>query len=60
MEASVSEGLRCGGLELSLSQQILSIKKAERTIDGNKNVCYTYPRKGPLANGCISPLTMRG
>jgi hypothetical protein len=55
-----SERLRCGGIELSLSQQILSTKKAERPIDGSQNICYTPWRNDPLANVCLVRLPMRG
>lgn len=60
VEDYLSERLRCDGIELSLSQQILSTKKAERPIDGPQNICYTPWRNDPLANACLVWLPIRG
>jgi hypothetical protein len=60
VEDYVSERLRCGSVELSLSQQILSTKKAERPIDGPQNICYTPWHNDPLANAYLIRLPMRG
>jgi hypothetical protein len=59
VEGYRSERLRCGGVELSLSQQMLSTKWVTKPLDRDRNACYTLPGQDPLANVRIIQLAKR-